>query len=369
MTAVSQRTSRILLTGKGPPERGGISSFLMTLLESDLKRGHDLSFLNLSSDQIPRAGRLSASNIRRTLFDARAVWRDAAGCDLVHIHSALAPGVTLVRAGFLALAGRLRRCQVVVHAHGGMVQLWLTTPARRLVARAALAPADRVVAVSEGGLAALGTALRPARMSLIENGVDVSAYAPAAPAKPANDPPRILYAGPITPRKGLLDLLEASRLLQQRGVCHEILLAGGTPAEGPEAEAEVHAAAGPKTRFLGPCPHEAMPDLYRSVDLYCLPSWWEAMPLSVLEAMASGLPVVASRVGDIPRAVCDGVTGRVTPPRDPQALVEALEPLLVNPELRRTYGKAGRRRVKERFDLAATIAAVDHLYRELAERP
>ncbi|MGH2732471.1 MAG: glycosyltransferase family 4 protein [Actinomycetota bacterium] len=360
--------SRILLVGKGSPERGGISSFLTTLLESDLKRAHDLSFLNLSSDRAPRAGRLSASNIRRTLLDTRALWRNAAGCDLVHIHSALAPGVTLARAGLLTLAARLRRCRVVVHAHGGMVQLWLITPARRLLARIALAPTDRVVAVSEGGLAALGAVLSPARMSLIDNGVDMSAYAPDPRSRiaPANDPPRILYAGPITPRKGLLDLLEASSLLRERGACHEILLAGGTPAEGPEAEAEVHAAAGRQVRFLGPRPHEAMPGLYRSVDLYCLPSWWEAMPLSVLEAMASGLPVVASRVGDIPRAVCDGVTGRVVPPRDPRALAEALEPLVVNPELRRRYGEAGRRRAERHFDLAATIAALDDLYRDLA---
>jgi glycosyltransferase involved in cell wall biosynthesis len=365
MTGMSPPMRRVLLAGKGPPERGGISSFLQILLASDLKRRHELSFLNLSREQAPPGGRLSASNIRRTLTDARAVWREAAGCDLVHIHSALAPGVTLVRAGSLVLVARLRRCRVIVHAHGGMVQLWLTTPLRRLVARVALAPADRVVAVSRGGLSALGKVLGPAQTSLIDNGVELPAY---AGEKAPNDPPRVLYAGPITPRKGLLDLLEASRLLGERGVRHEVVLAGGTPAEGAEAEAQVHAAAGEQVRFLGPQPHEAMPELYRSADLYCLPSWWEAMPLSVLEAMASGLPVVASEVGDIPRAVSDGVTGRVVPPRDPRALAKALEPLLTDPELRQKYGEAGRRRAEEQFDLATTIEAIDRLYRELALR-
>ena len=90
------------------------------------------------------------------------------------------------------------------------------------------------------------------------------------------------------------------------------------------------------------------------------------MPLSVLEGMASGLPVVASTVGDIPRAVIDGMTGRLTPPRDPQALADALEPLLRDPGLRRRMGGAGRRRIEERFDVAETCRALGILYQEVA---
>ena len=354
--------SRILLVGKGPPARDGIASFLRTLMDG-LGHDHDVRLVNLTRDGDRAGGRLTLSNLTRTLSDASDVWRGARGADVVHVHSALAPHVTMLRAGLLGLMGRLRGARVVVHAHGGLVQLWLTTPARRVLARAALAPAHRVVAVSEGGRDALEAALgSDRRVVLIDNTVDTSAFGP--PGQP-NDPPRILFAGVLTPRKGVLDLIAASALLETRGVAHELLLTGGSPPEGDQAEAEVRAGVRPGVRLLGPQPLAAMPDLYRSFDVFCLPSWWEAMPLSVLEAMASGLPVVATRVGDVPRAVEDETTGLLVTPRDPHALADALQRLLRDPALRRRMGDRGRRRVQERFDAARGRRDVDSLYREL----
>lgn len=353
---------RLLLVGKGAPDRGGIAAFLETLLTSPLTARHDLRLLNLTRDEVPGVRKLTAANIRRTLTDIRAVWGAARGCDLVHVHSALARNVTLVRASLLTLAGRARGCRVIVHAHSGRVEGWFTTPLRRRIARLALAPAHRVVAVAEGGHAVLSAALGPGRVALVPNGVDTSAY---GPPEPPHSPPRILYAGVLTPRKGVTDLLRASALLAERGVPHELLLAGGTPEEGAEAEAEVRRLAGPATRILGPQPHAAMPALYRSVDVFCLPSWGEAMPLSLLEAMASGLAVVASRVGDIPRAVEEGVTGRLVEPRRPEELADTLQALLAEPELRRRLGAAARRRVEQNFSTARTVAALDALYRQL----
>ena len=116
--------------------------------------------------------------------------------------------------------------------------------------------------------------------------------------------------------------------------------------------------------LIPPQPHQDMPALYRRVDLFCLPSWWEAMPLTVLEAMAAGLPVVATSVGDIARMVEDGVTGRLVPPHQPEALAGALEPLLRNVELRRAMGRAARQTVNDRFNLSGAAAALDLLYRE-----
>jgi len=109
-----------------------------------------------------------------------------------------------------------------------------------------------------------------------------------------------------------------------------------------------------------------MPGLYRQADIFCLPSWSEGMPLSVLEAMATGLPVVASDVGDIARAVEDRVTGRIIRAQDIDGLTDSLEPLLLDAGLRRRLGDAGRRRVEERFNLAQTCARLDALYGEVA---
>jgi glycosyltransferase involved in cell wall biosynthesis len=354
--------SRVLLVGKGAPDRGGIPTFLETLLGSRLAEEHELRFLNVAHSGTPQGGRATLANVGRTVRDAAAVWRAAGGHDIVHIHSALAPAVTVVRAALLALAGRARGCIVVVHAHGGNIQFWLTTPWRRMLLRLAMRPAHRVVAVWTAGRDALGAVLPDERVALIDNGVPVEAY---AETEPQHDPPRILYVGLLTPRKGVLDLLAASRLLRERGVAHELWLLGGTPDEGPAAEAEVRAGLDGAARLLGTRPPEQMPAAFAAADVFCLPSWWEAMPLSVLEAMAAGLPVVATDVGDVGRAVADGITGYVVPVRNPDKLADGLEPLLTDPDLRRRMGAAGRARVTGMFSADVTAGEVSALYEEL----
>jgi glycosyltransferase involved in cell wall biosynthesis len=251
---------------------------------------------------------------------------------------------------------------VVVHAHGGNVLTWLSSPWRRFLMRTAMRPAHRVVAVWTAGQDKLRSVLPASQVALIGNGVPVERFTDE-PA--AHDPPRVLFVGLLTPRKGVLDLLAASRLLTGRGVAHELWLLGGTPDEGPAAEAEVRSAIEGTARLLGTRTPEQMPAEYAAADVFCLPSWWEAMPLSVLEAMAAGLPVVASDVGDVSRVVLDGVTGHVVPARDPERLADCLERLLSDPEERRRMGAAGRARVTSDFSSEVMAGEVSALYAQL----
>lgn len=357
---------RVLLVGKGAPERGGIPVFLESLLASRLAEEVDLEFLNLATDagDERRGGRFSAGNVVRAATDAIRVWRRAPGNDIVHIHSAAAPGVTLVRAGLLAAAGRARRARTVVHVHGGLLALWLSSPRRRRVAKAALAAATEVVTVSADAEAALAAVVPGVRLSRIDNGVDVDRFVPGP--VPQRTAPQILYVGLLTARKGLLDLFAASSSLLAEGLDHELVIVGGMPDEGSSAEAEVRAAAPTHARLVGTRTHDDMPAVYAGADVFCLASWWEAMPLSVLEAMAAGLPVVATDVGEVRRLVEHEVTGLVVPARDRDALAAALRLLVSQPRRRREMGAAGRRRAVERFALARTVDAVADLYARLS---
>jgi len=279
------------------------------------------------------------------------------------VHSALNPLVTLLRATAFALAARTRGAEPVIHAHGGKIQLWLTTPARRFVCGLALKTPARVLAVSRDVETILADVLEPERVVLVENGVDTRVFRPSFAR---HNPPRVLYVGLLTERKGVLDLLSASELVRRRDIPHELWLVGGTPDEGGRAEAEVRALASGRARLLGSRPHDERAVIYRSVDVFCLPSWWEGMPLSLLEAMASGLPTVASRVGEVPRIIEDGVTGLLVPPRDPDALADALGRMLTRPQQRTALGHAAYERVHEKFSLTRTVETLDTLYRELA---
>jgi glycosyltransferase involved in cell wall biosynthesis len=111
-----------------------------------------------------------------------------------------------------------------------------------------------------------------------------------------------------------------------------------------------------------------MPAVYASADVFCLPSWWEAMPLSVLEAMAAGLPVVATHVGDVGRIVLHAETGFVVPPRSPRQLADALRTLLEDPHAARRMGDAARNRAEAKFSGAATARAISDLYDQAARR-
>lgn len=351
--------SRVLLVGKGAPDRGGIPTFLNVLRFGELSHEHEVALLNVAHHDIPQGGQATLANVTRTLKDAARVWWSARKYEVVHIHSALAPTVTVVRAGLLALAARLRGCAVIVHAHGGNIETWLVDRRRRLVMRAAMAPAHAVAAVWTAGYRPLAETLGEDRVRLIDNGVDVSRF--SAGVRP-NRPPRILYVGLLTPRKGVLDLIRASRQLEDEGVDHELWLLGGTPDEGPAAAEPVLAAAEGHAKLLGTRDPDDMPAAYADADIFCLPSWWEAMPLSVLEAMAAGLPVVATDVGDVGRVVDDQATGYVVPKQAADRLADALRPLLVDHDLARRMGEAGRRRVEERFSSAVTAGEVCDLY-------
>jgi sugar transferase (PEP-CTERM/EpsH1 system associated) len=108
-----------------------------------------------------------------------------------------------------------------------------------------------------------------------------------------------------------------------------------------------------------------VPEILTLLDVFVLPSLWEGLPIALLEAMAAGLPVVATRVGGVPEVVVDGVTGLLVPPRDPEALSKAILKLLQNSDLRQKMGRSGRERVREHFSVERMVQDTEALYQRL----
>ena len=163
----------------------------------------------------------------------------------------------------------------------------------------------------------------------------------------------------LVPVKNLPLLLQAVERLHPTGPETVLLVVG----DGPE-RTRLEARAGAGVRFLGE--REDVPDLLRSLDLFVLPSLSEGISLTLLEGMASGLPVVTTRVGGNPEIVEEGITGTLVPSEDAAALAAAMAAYRENPGLRRRHGEAGRRRVLERFSLAGMVDAYESLYRAAA---
>jgi glycosyltransferase involved in cell wall biosynthesis len=121
-----------------------------------------------------------------------------------------------------------------------------------------------------------------------------------------------------------------------------------------------------RVRFLGV--RSDIPDLLRAADVFVFPSRWEGNPLSVMEAMATGLPVIATAVGGVPELVEDGVSGILIPNEDRDALVAAMQRMVEQPDLRVQMGQAARCRAVERFDIRQTVRAYEALYEEILQR-
>lgn len=121
-----------------------------------------------------------------------------------------------------------------------------------------------------------------------------------------------------------------------------------------------------RVRFLGV--RSDVPDVLRAADVFVFPSRWEGNPLSVLEAMAAGLPVVATAVGGVPELVEDGVSGILVPNEDLEGLTAAMLRMVQHPDLREQIGRAARCRAVERFDIQQTVRAYEALYEEILQR-
>jgi len=212
---------------------------------------------------------------------------------------------------------------------------------------------------------------RPAQLTVIRNGIALPTAGhfvreSHGPSDISGGAPVVIgSAGALIARKSFGTLLRASELLAAKHDIHVIIY-----GEGPERGRleSLSQQCGLSDRVELPGWRDDIYSALEALDIFVLPSLNESAGLVLLEAMACGLPVVATRVGGIPEYVAEGETGLLVPPRDPQALAAAIESLIVDPARREALGRAGRRRVEERFTAERMVAQTVQLYRRLLGR-
>ncbi|MFZ0215601.1 MAG: glycosyltransferase family 4 protein [Candidatus Dormiibacterota bacterium] len=197
----------------------------------------------------------------------------------------------------------------------------------------------------------------PESIRVIPPGVELGLFRKVAVRRPG--PPRILFVGGQLERKGGTDLLLA---MQRLGSAAELdIVTGGEVTVPDGVVCRVHRGLEPQSPPLL--------DLYQQADIFALPSRGDCMPQAIAEAMASGLPVVASTVGAIPEMVTDDVTGYLVPPSNPYRLALALAKLVREPSLRAGMGRAGQLQADEEHDAMRNNRAIVELLGEVAAGP
>lgn len=371
--AADDRNPRVVVVAQGPPALGGISSFATTIVDDPVLAGRfEMVLLNTTRRSERKAGSLSLENTVHAITDAVRTFRAARHASIVHVQTALMPTLPLLRALALCAAARAGGAAVLCHVHSGRVNSGRSeafSPGR--VTRwllSLLRIVDMVLTVSDRGTETLGHLVPGTDVETIDNAVDVSLF---DPVDPGGNPPRFLYVGTLSKRKGLGDLVSALRILGSDFARRwNFVVVGGSAEVGEEEADEIrHAveAAGYSDSLVGSLPQSGVRDQLERADVFVLPSHWEGQPIAILEAMASGLPVLSTRVGAIPDVVREGVDGLLVEPHDPAALAEGIRRLAGDADLRRQLGASARRRAEASFDTSNLRSRMTEIYRRAIE--
>jgi glycosyltransferase involved in cell wall biosynthesis len=209
--------------------------------------------------------------------------------------------------------------------------------------------------------------MKPAAVRFVPNGIAARPPTPGRDIRAelgiAAGAPVVGSVGALRPQKRFDVLLHAAAgLLADHPRLHVVIAGEGEERASMEALA-AELGLGDALLMLGE--RGDVPDVVRAFDVAVVSSDFEGSPLSVMEYMEAGLPVVATAVGGIPQMIDDGVHGVLVAPRDPPALARAIAGLLADPGRRRELGEAGRERRRAQFDLAVMVGRIEALYEQL----
>jgi glycosyltransferase involved in cell wall biosynthesis len=350
--------SRLIMLGSGPETRGSIASVV------DAFRAHGV-FKRWPVDYI--ATRSSGGGWRTLAATARALrqfvvllFRHRRA--VLHVHSA--PQASFwIDCLFMALAVSARS-PVILQLHGGAFDRFYDASSElgRAAMRFFLERASCVVVPSESLRHWVRSITREVNVRCIPSPVLVQKISrdPCHPGQPN----MVLFLGRLEATKGIFDLLEAISALRSAIPDVHLVCAGEGDRQAVARYAE-RLGIGDAVKFTGWVGPSGKRTLLENAAAFVLPSYTAGLPVSLLEAMAAGVPVIASPVGGIPEVVVDGVSGFLVAPGDTQTLQRLLRKLLVDRKLAERIGAAARESVRLRFSPERTVPQIEALYASL----
>jgi glycosyltransferase involved in cell wall biosynthesis/phosphoheptose isomerase len=301
-----------------------------------------------------------------------AAWREWRP-DVVHAHFWMSGHAALLAAEPLDIpvVQTFHALGVVKRRHQGGADT--SAPERLEIERSIVSRAARVLPTcSDEVFELMRMGADNTRLTVVPCGVDLELFSPDGPTEERDDRRRrLLYVGRLVQRKGIGNVISALPRLPEV----ELVIAGGPPRErldgDPEAQrlrrlAAAHGIAD-RVDLRGRVERPDLPALIRSADAVVTVPWYEPFGIVPLEAMACGVPVIATAVGGMIDSVVDGRTGVHVPPRDPDRLAEAIGTLLAHPAECRRYGAAGAKRARRLYDWRRIAAQACDVYAEVGQ--
>ncbi|HEY0846544.1 MAG TPA: glycosyltransferase family 4 protein [Noviherbaspirillum sp.] len=350
----------LVMIGPPPDGWGGISSVVAAYRETGLFERCRVAYVSPVADgSIPVKLAAAASALARF-----GLLLASGKVHLVHIH--LASGVSFWRKAIFASLAYGFRQPVILHLHSGNFVRFSAERSRlgkRIIA-AVFRRADRVVILSDSWLGRLSAVLEPERCIVIENPV----VPPARHAEPARAPLPVsfVFLGRLEANKGAYDLLNAFAKVATVFPEVRLVMGGvGNMAYCEQLCERLNIRA--KVSFPGWVVGKEKAKLLRDAHVFVLPSHIEGMPISMLEAMSFGLPMVMCPVGSIPDVISDGEEAIFVPPGDVESLAQAMLRLAVDPPMRLAMGTRNQEKFSSRFAADVIAARVEALYQEVLD--
>jgi glycosyltransferase involved in cell wall biosynthesis len=360
---------RVLVFGSFSPPGipCGITASVNNFVASPITKSYDLELISTFRNADPSRGL-----VRRLAFGVELA-ATSAWCAVIHradiidVHTA--SGRDFLKNAAVILAARSIGRPVVLRIHGGSFDSVYGNagPWGKKIIRGLLRLANRVVVLSHSW-AVVVTRIQPqANVIVIPNSVDCQNLAVTSQRRPKSAS-AILLLGNLCANKGHFDTLEAAAIIVRSFPECRFLFAGAEREKGALRQLRSLAQVlGIKANveFLGPIFGDAKTHVLARAGIFALPSHIENMPVSLMEAMAVGLPVIASRVGAIPEMVEDGRTGLLIDAQDIVGLADALLMLLRDSKRRHEMGKAGQKMATKRWDTQVVASTTETMYRGL----
>lgn len=356
----------IVILGPHRAAISGVSTHVNLLMGSSLCEDYELVHFQVGAEGRDEgaAGRLLRLLASPFALFATILFRHAS---LVHINTSLNTRAYWRDLAYLIVA-KLLRARVVYQVHGGDLPQDFFKGRRALTAflRWTLSLPDLIAVLASTELEAYRRFVPRQEVIALPNGIDCRPFAhiPTVVTRP-DDPLRLIYIGRIAREKGLYEALQAMRLALELGVDARLTVAGAGPEEPRLRRYAAALGIAQRTTFVGPVFGADKANLLAGADVMLLPSHAEGLPYALLEAMAAGVPVLATPVGAIPDVVSSGTHGYLVPVRDGKSLAEALALLSGDREKLAWMSRACRRRVRAAYSIERLAAELAVRYHEL----
>lgn len=348
--------THVVMIGTDPRTRGGISSVIRGWRSAGLFERWPVDYV-VTHREGARGTKLAVA--WQALVSCFTLgWRN--GRAVLHVHAA--SRWSFWRKSLYMAAALAAGWPVIFHLHGGGFARFFAResgPVARRFVRFFLDRAAAIVVLSERWAAWMHRVTSNPRIVVIPNSVALP-----PPASAPREPGLVVFAGRCREAKGLHDLFDAIALLAPAMPRLRLECAG---------EGDLHAALrrarslgiADRIRLRGWITPRERDELLARATVFVLPSHAEALPMSVLEAMAAGCPVVATSVGGLPDVVRHGENGLLVPPKAPRALAEALAAVLADPALAARLGREARATIAERYTIDRAVERLEQVYAAL----